>query len=175
MKKLLLSTLLLSSIVFADDHSYFTKKSKSGVKAVTNELYLKECGSCHFAFQPGLLPKRSWTKMMNNLSDHFGSDATLEPEDHKALLVYLTDNAAENAVKYKRSRKILKSIAVDSTPAKITDVPYFVRKHRRIPKKMIMQEEVGTLSNCTACHTTASKGVYSERAIKIPNYGRWDD
>ncbi|MDD2399591.1 MAG: cytochrome C, partial [Sulfurovum sp.] len=88
MKKLLFSTLLLSLIVLANDHSYFTKKSKSGVKAVENKLYLKECGSCHFAFQPGLLPERSWTKMLSNLADHFGSDAALEPEDHKALLVY---------------------------------------------------------------------------------------
>lgn len=175
MKHLLLSILLLSSILFADDDAYFTKKRKSGVKAVTNQLYLKECGSCHFAFQPGLLPERSWKKMMNNLIDHFGSDATLEPKDQKALLVYLIDNAAENATEYKRSRKILRSISTDSAPEKITDVPYFVREHRKIPKRVIRQEEVATLSNCTACHTTASKGVYSERAIKIPNYGRWDD
>lgn len=174
MKKLLLSILLLASTLFADDDDYFTKR-KSGVKAVTNQLYLKECGSCHFAFQPGLLPERSWVKMMNNLSDHFGSDATLEPGDRKALLKYLTKNAAEHAMQYKRSRRIVNSIATGSTVEKITDIPYFVRKHRRIPQRVIMQEEVSSLSNCTACHTTASKGVYNERAIKIPNYGRWDD
>lgn len=49
MKKLLLSILLLASVLFADDDDYFTKR-KSGVKAVTNQLYLNECGSCHFAF-----------------------------------------------------------------------------------------------------------------------------
>jgi len=174
MKKLLLSILLLASTLFADDDDYFTKR-KSGVKAVTNQLYLKECGSCHFAFQPGLLPTKSWIKMMNNLTDHFGSDATLEPEDQKALFKYLTENAAENAMQYKRSRRIVNSITTDSTAEKITDTPYFVRKHRRIPQRVIMQEEVSSLSNCTACHTTASKGVYNERAIKIPNYGRWDD
>ncbi len=174
MKKLLLSILLLASVLFADDDDYFTKR-KSGVKAVTNQLYLNECGSCHFAFQPGLLPQRSWVKMMNNLADHFGSDATLEPEDQQALLKYLTENAAENAIHYKRSRKIINSIANNAIPDKITDVPYFVRKHKRIPQRVIMQEEVSSLSNCTACHTTASKGVYSERAINIPNYGRWDD
>jgi hypothetical protein len=54
-------------------------------------------------------------------------------------------------------------------------VPYFIRKHREIPRRIIKQKEVKTLSNCTACHTTAEKGVYSERAIRIPNYGRWDD
>lgn len=112
---------------------------------------------------------------MNNLADHFGSDATLEPEDQQALLKYLTENAAENAIHYKRSRKIINSNANNAIPDKITDVPYFVRKHKRIPQRVIMQEEVSSLSNCTACHTTASKGVYSERAINIPNYGRWDD
>ena len=30
------------------------------VKAVDNVLYKKECASCHFGYQPGLLPSASW-------------------------------------------------------------------------------------------------------------------
>ena len=165
MKKLLISAVLLSSVVFA----------QSGVKPVDNELYLKECGSCHFAFQAGLLPERSWVKMMNNLENHFNTDATLAKEDYNTILTYLKENSSEKAMEYKRSRKITNSIRANETPLKITDVSYFIRKHNEIPTRMITQKEVGTLSNCMACHTTADKGIYSERAIKIPNYGRWDD
>ena len=164
MKKLILSTLTLATVVFA-----------SGVKPVDNQLYIKECGSCHFAFQPGLLPQRSWVKMMDNLENHFNTDATLEKEDHNAILTYLKANSSDNAMEYKRSRKMTNSIRANETPLKITEVSYFIRKHREVPARFIKQKEVGTLSNCMACHTTADKGIYSERAIKIPNYGRWDD
>lgn len=174
MKKLFLFTLLLSTLVFGDnDYSFF--KNSSGVKPATDEIYLNECGSCHFGFQPGLLPKRSWEKMMGNLEDHFGSDASLEQKDRNYILNYLVENSADNVSGYKRSRKMNSSISNYDTPLKITEVPYFVREHDEIPQRFITQKEVGTLSNCTACHTTAKKGIYSERAIKIPNYGRWDD
>lgn len=36
-----------------------------------------ECGSCHIAFEPGLLPSESWVKMMAGLDKHFGADATV--------------------------------------------------------------------------------------------------
>ncbi len=174
MTKLFISILLISSFAIADDDYNFFKRA-SGVKPVNDKTYINECGSCHFAFQPGLLPKRSWVKMMNDLENHFGSDATLEPQDHSYILEYLSKNAADNAMQYKRSRKIVNSLASYDAPLKISEVPYFIKKHREVPKRLITQKEVGTISNCTACHTTASKGVYSERAIKIPNYGRWDD
>ena len=35
------------------------KKGKKEVAPVSNELYKKECASCHFGYQPGLLPKAS--------------------------------------------------------------------------------------------------------------------
>jgi hypothetical protein len=168
MRKLLLTLLILSSSVFAF-------WGKSGVKPVDNELYLNECGSCHFAFQPGLLPQRSWVKMMKGLEDHFGSDATLDEIDHQAILKYLDDNSAEKATEYKRSKKMLDSIPSNSTPLEITKVRYFVHEHDEIPRRFIRQKEVGTLSNCAACHTTASKGSYNEDDILIPNVGRWDD
>ena len=149
--------------------------AQSGVKPVDNTLYIKECGSCHFAFQPGLLPEKSWLKLMNNLENHFDTDASLVKEDYDKLIEYLRINSSDKAMQYKRSRKMTQSISSYEPPLKITEVPYFIRKHREIPKRLITQNEVKTLSNCTACHTTAQKGIYSERAINIPNYGRWDD
>lgn len=147
----------------------------SGVKSVDNQQYINECGSCHFAFQPGLLPQKSWIKIMKNLENHFQTDASLEKKDKEYLKEYLIANASDKAMSYKRSRKITKSIRYSNTPIKITEVPYFKKEHRELSTKMINQKEVGTLSNCTACHTTASQGVYKERYINIPNYGKWDD
>ncbi len=53
----------------------------TGVRAVDNPLYAAECGGCHFAYQPGLLPEASWRKMMGSLADHFGENAELEARD----------------------------------------------------------------------------------------------
>jgi len=172
MKNILLVTCFIVTNIFANNYLF---GASIGVKPVDNPLYLKECGSCHFAFQAGLLPSRSWTKMMKNLENHFGSDASLELEDQKYIEEYLTRYSADKSMEYKRSRKIMNLIKNNETPLRITKTLYFMKKHDQIPTKMIQQKEVLSLSNCMACHTTASKGIYSERAIKIPNYGKWDD
>ena len=165
MKRFILVALVSTTILFA----------QSGVKPVDNQLYIKECGSCHFDFQPGLLPEKSWIKMMNDLENHFDTDASLEKEEYDSLVEYLRINSSDKAMQYKRSRKMTQSISLYDTPLKITEVPYFIKKHKKIPKRLITQQEVKTLSNCIACHTSAKQGIYNERAIKIPNYGRWDD
>jgi hypothetical protein len=148
---------------------------RRGVAPVTNDFYAKECASCHFAFQPGLLPSRSWKKLMGDLENHFDTDASLEPEDNKKILRYLVRNSAEKFTNYKRSRKINNSIYRDETPIAVSDTRYFIDKHRDIRKKLITQKEVGSLANCMACHKTADRGLYGERDINIPNYGKWDD
>jgi mono/diheme cytochrome c family protein len=169
MKKIIIGSLLVAGSLFAGSYS------KVGVAPVNNELYKAECASCHFAYQPGLLPEKSWKKLMGNLSDHFGTDASLDQAENKTILKYLVENSAEKSTQYKRSRKINASIAENETPIAVTKTRYFIRKHHEISTRLIVQKEVGSLSNCMACHTTADKGVYSERAIKIPNYGRWED
>ncbi len=168
MKSLILFA-ALSGILLAGSYE------KKGVAVVTDELYKKECGSCHFAYQPGLLPSNAWEKMMSNLQDHFDTDATLAKEDFDAILEYLTQNSAEKAMEYKRSNKIVKSIKRGDIPESISKTPYMIKKHREIRKDLITQDEVKGLFNCTACHTTAEKGIYSERDILIPNYGKWED
>lgn len=171
MKNLIIMIFLVSSI-FADS---FWGSSKKGVAPVTNNLYIAECTSCHFGYQAGLLPSSSWKKLMGGLEDHFGTDASLEPDDSKNILNYLTNNSAEKFTNYKRSRKINDSIPSYSTPIAITKTPYIIKKHDDISNKLIKQKEVSSLANCKACHTTANTGSYSERDIDIPNYGRWDD
>jgi mono/diheme cytochrome c family protein len=33
-------------------------------------LYKQECAACHMAYPPGLLPARSWTRIMSGLDKH---------------------------------------------------------------------------------------------------------
>lgn len=177
MKSLIVSLLTVSGIalagsVLADDDDYRGRRGPD-VKPVTNPLYKAECATCHMAYQPGFLPVRSWQKLMGSLADHFGDNAELAAEDRQAIEAYLVANAADNAEE-RRSRKFMSSIG-DSTPLRITDVPYFVRKHDEIPQRVIKHEQIGSFSNCIACHTQADLGSYAEREIRIPGVGRWED
>ena len=56
---------------------------------------LKECGACHMAFPPQLLPARSWKAIMLGLSDHFGENAELAEPTRAEITAYLVAHAAD--------------------------------------------------------------------------------
>lgn len=146
----------------------------SDFAAVDNPKYAKECGSCHMAYQPGLLPERSWRKMMENLHDHFGENAELADADRQEITDYLARNSAEK-VNYKRSAQFVHSIAKSDTPLRITKVPHFVKEHREVANKIRGSDKIKSLSQCEQCHQRANDGSYSESEINVPGIGRWED
>jgi hypothetical protein len=165
---------LASSVAKADDDDWGWSRRGPDVAAVKNEQYRNECGVCHFAYQPGLLPARSWQKLMGSLEDHFGENAELDEETRAQLVDYLTMNAAEFS-DTRRSAKIVRSLRGEA-PLRITDVPYIQYKHNEIPLRFIRSNaKVGSLSNCSACHTRADTGSFAEREIRVPGVGRWED
>lgn len=143
--------------------------------AVANDpLYQKECASCHFAYQPALLPKTSWQEMMKNLENHYGADASLDEEDAKKITEYLSANSMESS-NSRRAQKALRSTNPNVIYSSITQIPYFEKKHRKIPQHLINQKEVKSLSRCASCHKEADKGIYDDKSVNIPNYGYWND
>jgi len=186
MKKLLLIGTILTGSAFAtlafcsgggESEYSGSRYSSLDVAPVKNQLYRNECASCHFAYPAGLLPARSWQKLMSGLEDHFGDNAELTPEAHAAILTYLVDNAADTS-DYKRSRRIMNALSNDETPLRITDTSYIKRKHNELTDREVRNNpEVGSLSNCVACHTQAEKGSFNENQIKIPGVPKswgWD-
>ncbi|QEZ90172.1 diheme cytochrome c [Aliarcobacter cibarius] len=143
------------------------------IKPVNNEIYKNECGSCHFAYPAGLLPSSAWNKMMSNLSNHFGDDASVDEKTFQTLSSYLNENSAEKSMNYKRSRKIVENLN-GTIPDSISKMPYIKKKHKEIKENLITQKEVKGLFNCTACHKNAEKGIFSEEDVNIPNYGKWE-
>ena len=143
-----------------------SKKYSRYIPEVKDPLYLKECGACHFAFQPQLLPSASWNQMLSQLEDHFGDNASLTSQQTEQLRHYLLSNSAETS-SAKRPRKILASIR-GQIPLRITEVPYIQHKHDELPRGVTKRKSIKSLSNCQACHLTADRGIYSERYIHIP-------
>lgn len=131
------------------------------VPPVTDPVVLKECGACHMAFQPAFLPARSWDRMMNELADHFGEDATVAPDKARQIRAYLTANAGDVVTKG-RAGKYMQWVAPGGTPQRITENPDFQRKHRRISDRTWQDPKVVTKSNCPACHQDANRGYYED-------------
>ena len=178
---LLAAALLMSSgSAFAEENFWlwlvnFSRQKE--VKPVDNKTYKDECGSCHFAYQPGLLPGKSWAKLLDEkaLADHFGEDASLDADTLKTIHDYTMAYAAEKSY-HKRSRKIALATATGDAPLRITDVRYIKRKHHGIPEKMIKgNKDVKSQSYCNACHTKAEEGIFDEDTVDIPNYPHRDD
>jgi cytochrome c553 len=147
------------------------------VNNVSNAAWQEECGSCHFAYQPGLLPTQSWKLLLDEkaLEDHFGENAELDADTLKEVRDFALENAADKSW-YKRARKIAKATENGEAPLRITEVRYIKRKHHEIPEKMIKgNKDVKSLSYCDACHTQAKKGVFDEDTVRIPNYPDWED
>ena len=158
-----------------DDHKHRKRNRKrhrdnehdgSYLKPVNNPTYKEECGACHFAYQPELLPEASWMKILTNLDDHFGESIELDDDSRKAISDYLKSNSAEYSTA-KRAVKIMRSLR-NHVPMRITDTPYIREKHHEISPNVFKRESIGSLSNCSACHTTAENGIYEDDNVKIP-------
>ncbi len=147
----------------------------AGVAVVINKLYTAECSACHFAYQPGFLPERSWVSIMGTLEDHFGENAKLDEASRTAIENYLRDHAADR-VPNRFSRSILRSIRQGSTPLRISETDYFIHKHDEIPVRMVRNNpKVRSFANCVSCHGGAEKGSFDEHAVRIPGFKSWED
>ncbi len=128
-----------------------------------------ECSSCHLAYPPGYLPERSWRKLMGGLDKHFGENAGLDAATAREITDYLVNNSGEKSGD-RRASRFMESLPAGATPLRITETPYFRRKHdaREISPEVWKRAKVGSPANCTACHAGAEKGDFSERNVKIP-------
>ena len=154
----------LIAVVIADDDD--EERGKDGFGPVDNVTYKEQCGACHLAYQPALLPSESWRKILSGLEDHNGTEVVIEAEDISIIEQYLKDNAAEVS-SAKRAAKIMRSLK-GQAPTRITEIPYIRRKHHEIPADVVERESVGSFSKCNACHVTADRGIYKDDYVSIP-------
>lgn len=134
---------------------------------IEHQLFYNECKSCHTLYPPFLLPKKSWTKIMNNLENHFGDDASLNAQERDSILSYLLQKSSESSTK-ESALKIAKSIKNPDTIS-ITKTSYWKKKHDTIDKTILKSKKIGKISNCKACHQNIEQGLLNDKDIKIPN------
>lgn len=168
------STLLILAVILFlpvlacadDDHHDEHHEETRQVPPVANDLYRKSCGSCHFAYQPGLLPAKSWVRLIDEPDAHSGGELSLAEQTKSELKDYLARNSAEYS-RAKRSRKIMDSLGREA-PVRISEIPYIKHKHHDISEEVFARQAIGSRANCIACHKGAESGVYDDDDVEIP-------
>lgn len=143
-------------------------KSQGARALPSDALFEAECGDCHMAWHPSLLPARSWVTLMATQADHFGEDLMLSPETAGHIQDFLVKNAAElspTEAAYRTAR----TTPHDRSPLRITETPYWVEAHASVSPDQFQAEPVRSANRCEACHEDAITGVFANRMIHDPN------
>jgi mono/diheme cytochrome c family protein len=136
------------------------KDGEGALRPVSDKIVLKECGACHMAFPPALLPERSWRALMGGLDNHFGENAALDEATDKHITDYLVANAADTG---NGTRRVLRGVKASDTPLRVTELPWWVREHRgEVRPSAFKDPRVGSKANCVACHRGAAKGYFDD-------------
>lgn len=125
------------------------------------DLYRSECGACHVAFPPALLPAASWQAVLGGLDRHYGSDASLDGAARDRLAAWLPAQAERSRLRERPPED------------RLTRSPWFVREHREA------RDEGGwrpagtgaaatSFARCEACHVHASEGAFDEHDLRRP-------
>ena len=122
--------------------------------APASATWRAECGACHVAYPPRLLPVRSWRALMGGLDRHFGVDASLDPAMAAEIAAFLERQAGPDR----------------GGPAelRITGTAWFQRKHRKIPPAVWAVPIVKGAADCNACHPAADRGQYDDDTVRLP-------
>lgn len=111
---------------------------------ITDEVTVNECNDCHVPYDPGLLTKGAWKRVMADLSNHFGENASLPEDTRQHIENYLVANARRG-----------------DGPERITDQRWFKGVHRGMSyfSTWFGNGEQVVMSNCGSCH-----GIYNAAA-----------
>ncbi|MDP1783422.1 MAG: diheme cytochrome c, partial [Hydrogenophaga sp.] len=151
--KSILATLALSAIGLTGAHA------DSGPMMPRNvpQAYTQECAACHTAYPPGMLPARSWQRVMSGLDQHYGTDASLDAATVTQLGQWLQTHAGT----YKRVNEELPQ-------DRITRSAWFERKHRHLEPAVRKHTSDKSAANCAACHTGANRGEFDDDNLRFP-------
>jgi len=125
---------------------------------VANPAYQAECGSCHVAYPPALLPAVAWRAVLDRLDKHYGSDASLDAATARQVSDFVLSNAG-------RERGAAIASGVDLP--RISTTRWFIKEHREeVPPSAASAAR--SMSNCDACHIGAARGDYAESTLRMP-------
>jgi len=142
------------------DQRLRTVKTQKPARA---DAWTKECGGCHLAYAPALLPLGSWERTLREQHDHFGEDLGLDDDARVRLLAIASKSNAGSWSAWKLARS-----AGDAAPLRITDVRFWRHAHRDLPESSYRAPVSSGRHDCEACHADAVSGIFHPRMIRMP-------
>jgi hypothetical protein len=121
-----------------------------------NAIWRAECGGCHVAYRPALLPATEWRQLMGSLDRHFGADASVDTNTATEIDRFLAASAGRGEGR------------VAEAQPRITTTRWFRHKHNEVSAAAFRSTSVKTAANCAACHPGAAAGDFNEHAVRIP-------
>ncbi len=121
-----------------------------------NAIWRAECGSCHVAYPPALLPSAEWRQLMGSLDRHFGVDASIDTNTATEIDRFLAANAGRGEGR------------VAEAQPRITTTRWFRHKHDEVSAATYRSSSIKTAANCAACHPAAAAADFNEHAVRIP-------
>ena len=102
---------------------------------------------------------------MESLENHFGDDASLDPQTTLSIKEFLVKNSAESSTK-ESALRIMSSLKSDQDYMAITETPFWKSRHKKIDKSVYAKEDIGKPSNCKACHDNIENGLLNNADIR---------
>jgi hypothetical protein len=129
---IILATMIQNAPLWAHDEPWQPHEESAA--------YRSECGVCHVAFPPALLPTDDWLAILSQLERHYGANAGLEEKTHKEIAGFLQRNGANGP-----------SVGDRDDAPRITNTDWFVRKHPGVIRRF-QKGQLKSLVDCGACH-----------------------
>jgi hypothetical protein len=126
------------------------------ISSASNPAWKAECGSCHLAYPPSLLPADAWRAVMAGLDKHFGADASVDAKTAAEIGAFLEQHAGRSRGKTSKPN------------LRITETAWFQHEHDEVGAAVWRSPKVKTPANCAACHRGAEQGNFDEHDIRLP-------
>jgi len=105
------------------------------LRAAADPVVAEECGACHMAYRAHWLPADAWRRVMANLDNHFGEDASLALDVRARITEYLVAHARKTG----------------GEAIRITKTHWWERTHRH-EISASQWARAGSPANCGGCH-----------------------
>jgi len=139
----------------------------TGPQLPQDATWNEECGECHLAYHPTLLPARSWKALLDHQADHFGDDLSLDEDTIDELWQFARKYSAESHLT-EPAWKIDEMTPATQTPLRITETNYWRKKHREIDDKYWKHSKIAGKDDCGGCHLDAKEGTFEDAAMRLP-------
>ncbi len=138
------------------------------VGVAVDPVWTRECGDCHFAYPPPLLPRAAWDSLLAPGADHFGEVLGLDAQTAAALGAFAAAHAAEAG----ETEFAVRVAGEGAAGPRISDTDAWRAAHEAVPAERFTDPAVRSASRCGACHPDAAQGAFDARAVERPRETR---